>query len=82
MQRVYLLQHLHVLPHGEDDVKTIGIYSSWEAAMDAVGRLKTQSGFRDFPCVVNPDVDERPDGFYLDEYLIDQNCWQEGYETR
>ncbi len=81
MQRAYLLQHLHVLPHGEDDAKVIGIYSSKEAARAAVDRLKHQPGFRDFPRIVNADIDEQPDGFYIDEYVVDQDHWQEGYET-
>ncbi len=81
MQRAYLLQHLHVLPHGEENVKTIGIYSSEEAALSAVNRLKSQPGFRDFPKIVNPETDEQPDGFYIDAYPIDQDYWQEGYET-
>ncbi|MBV1776502.1 hypothetical protein KSF73_12360 [Burkholderiaceae bacterium DAT-1] len=80
MKRAYLLQHLHVLPHC-DDVKVIGIYSSKEAARVAVERLRNQSGFRDFPRIVNADTDEQPDGFYIDEYVVDQDHWQEGYET-
>jgi hypothetical protein len=79
--RVYLLQHLHVLPHGEEDVKVIGIYSSRKAAQAAVDRLKHQPGFRDFPRVVNPETEERPEGFYMDEYAVDQDHWKEGYET-
>ena len=81
MQRAYLLQHLHVLPHGEDDAKVIGIYASKEAAVAAVDRLKHQPGFRDFPRIVNADTDEQPDGFYIDEYIVDQDHWQDGYET-
>ena len=81
MQRTYLLQHLHVLPHGEESVKTIGIYASEEAARAAVERLKHQPGFRDYPRIVNAETDEEPDGFYIGEYVLDQDHWQEGYET-
>lgn len=81
MQQVYLPQHLHVLPYDEDDVKVIGVYSSKEAAQAAIDRLKHQPGFRDFPHIVNADTDEYLDGFYIDEYIVDQDHWQEGYET-
>ena len=81
MHRAYLLQHLHVLPNGEDDVKVIGVYSSKEAARAAVDRLKYQPGFCDFPRIVNVDTDEQIDGFYIDEYVVDQDHWQEGYEA-
>lgn len=81
MRHVWLLQHLHVLPGGEEDVKTIGIYSSRKAALTAVARLKTQPGFRDFPRVVNPDAEESPEGFCIDEYLVDQDNWSDGYVT-
>ena len=81
MRLVYLLQHLHVLPHGKYDVKTIGVYSSKEMALAAVYRLKIQPGFKDFPNMINPEHDEQADGFSIDEFLIDQDHWQEGYET-
>jgi predicted HNH restriction endonuclease len=81
MQKAYLLQHLHVLAHGEDDVKIIGIYSSKEAAQAVAYRLKTHSGFRNFPNIVNSKSDEQPDGFYIDEYIVDQDHWKEGFET-
>lgn len=81
MQRAYLLQHLHVLPDGEDDAKVIGIYSSKEAARAAVDRLKHLPGFRDCPRIVNPENNIKSDGFYIDEYIVDQDHWQEGYET-
>jgi homoserine kinase type II len=80
-RHVWLLQHLHVLPGEAEDVKTIGIYSSREAALAAVARLKTQPGFRDFPHVVNPDAASAPDGFYIDKYLVDQDNWSDSYVT-
>jgi hypothetical protein len=81
MQRAYLLQHLHVCPDGEDDVKVIGIYSSLEAARAAVDGQKHLPGFSDFPSIVNVDSDAQPDGFYIDEYVMDQDHWQDGYEA-
>jgi hypothetical protein len=74
MKDAFLLQHLHTLPNGEEDVKTIGIYSSKAAAEAAVARLQSQLGFRDHPNVV-----EDGDGFYIGRYPIDKDYWVEGY---
>lgn len=81
MDSVYLLQHLHVLPHGEEDVKVIGIYSSRQAAIEAVERLKVQPGFVEHPSLIDPLVDDEPDGFYIDKYPLDKDHWAEGYIT-
>jgi hypothetical protein len=80
MKSVFVLHHLHVLPHGEEDVKLIGAYSSKAAAIAAVARLKDQPGFRDFPNIVGPS-DEENQGFNIDEYGIDMDHWPEGYVT-
>jgi len=60
-----LLEHLHVLADGEDEVKTIGIYASAEDARAAVERLKNQPGFRDHPRIVIPEVDAQRNGFHI-----------------
>ena len=67
---VFLVEHVHVLEDGEESVKTVGIYSSRQAAQLAVERLCLQPGFRD-----------APKGFTIDLYWVDQDCWQEGYVT-
>ena len=82
MKSVFIVQHLHTLPHGEEDVKMIGVYKSLEAAMAAVDKLKVQLGFRDNPRVVNPEIDDDPDGFYIDEYQLDTDHWEEGFITQ
>jgi hypothetical protein len=74
MRHVYVLQHLHTLPGGEEDVKMIGVYSSEQAAAEAVKRLRTQPGFRD-----HPDIVQDGDGFYVGRYAIDKDHWAEGY---
>ena len=74
MKDAFLLQHLHTHPDGDEDVKTIGIYSSRTAAEAAVVRLKSQPGFRDHPNVVKDG-----DGFYIDRYPLDKDYWVEGY---
>jgi len=69
-REVFLVEHLHVLEGGEESIKTIGIYSTREAAQRAVERLRLQPGFRD-----------APDGFTVDLYWLDQDSWEEGYIT-
>lgn len=81
MRTVFLLQHLHVLPQGEDDVKTIGIYSTEAEALAAIERLRQQPGFAEFPRRIDPLVEGFVDGFYLDEYLLNEDNWAEGFVT-
>lgn len=69
-REVFLVQHVHLLDEGEEDVKTIGIYSTREAAQQAVERLRCQPGFRD-----------TPEGFTIDLYWVNQDGWEEGYVT-
>jgi hypothetical protein len=78
---VFLLQHLHRLPGGEDDVKTLGIYSSRTSAMSAVDRFRKMPGFRDTPQMADTSSPGLAEGFYLDESELDQDSWSEGYET-
>ena len=70
MTKVYVLQHVHSLDDGEEDVKFIGVYSSRENAQAAIIRLGTVSGFS-----------EALDGFHIDEYQMDKDQWVEGYST-
>lgn len=81
MDTVYLLQHMHVLPSAEEDVKILGIYRTRELALAAVERLRSQPGFRDFPNIVDPEVTEEEDGFYIDAYTLDKDHWSEGFIT-
>jgi hypothetical protein len=67
---VFLVEHMHTLEGGEEDVKIIGIYSSKEHAERAVERLRKQAGFRD-----------TPDGFTIDLYRLDQDHWADGFVT-
>ena len=70
MANVFVLQHVHSLEDGAEDVKFIGVYSSRENAQAAVGRLAKAPGFSDAPT-----------GFHIDEYQIDKDQWVEGYST-
>ncbi len=64
---VYLVQHVRD-PDGDEDVKVIGIYSTRDAAQQAVDRTVKLPGFRD-----------HPDGFDIDEYTVDADYWKSGF---
>jgi hypothetical protein len=64
---VYLVQHVRD-PDGDEDVKVIGIYSTRDAAQQAVDRAAQRPGFRD-----------HPDGFDIDEYTVDADYWKSGF---
>jgi homoserine kinase type II len=81
MKTVFVVRHLHVLPPDEEDVKLIGVYSTFALARAAVDRLRLQPGFKDQPSIVNPELDDDRQGFYIDEYRVDTDHWTEGYEA-
>ena len=67
MKHVYLLQHSYSI--GEfDEVKTIGIYSSRQAAKLVVEKLKHLNGFKD-----------HPEGFHINKFEIDSSNWVDGF---
>ncbi|OEJ95843.1 hypothetical protein [Streptomyces thermolilacinus] len=87
--KVYLLWHVHhqavegaKVRHFEepddfwadeeagDDVKLLGTYSSGEAARARIGRARELPGFRDEPMC-----------FYVEECVVDEDQWAEGYVT-
>jgi hypothetical protein len=67
---VFVLQHVHSFDNGEEDVKMIGVYSSLEQAEEAIERLSAKPGFSD-----------SPEGFVVDRYVLNEDCWTEGYIT-
>jgi hypothetical protein len=67
---VFILHHVHTLDDGDEDVKLIGVYSSYESATAAIERLRHQLGFH-----------ETPEGFTISRYPLDIDHWTEGYET-
>ena len=78
MNRVFLLQHLHHL-NEDEDVKTLGIYSDREEALAAVERFRLLEGFKDTPQIANPSLPGVAEGFYIDEFELNQDSWSEGY---
>jgi hypothetical protein len=67
---IFVLQHVHMLDNGEEDVKMIGVYSSLERAEEAIKRLTMKPGFSD-----------SPEGFVVHRYVLNEDCWTEGYIT-
>jgi len=71
MKTVFILQHTYTSSDtGEVETKFIGAYSSKENAEKAVKRLSSQPGFQDLP-----------DSFFINEYQINQDHWNEGFIT-
>jgi hypothetical protein len=81
MSRVFLLQHLHILNGDEEDVKALGIYSTRDEALTAVERFRALPGFKDCPQFADTSAPGPAEGFCVDEYELDQDCWSEGYDT-
>ena len=81
MESVFIVQHLHILPNDEKDVKLIGAYRSRSSALAAIERLRTQPGFSDFSKLVDPNIDQDEHGFYIGEFQLDQDNWSEGFVT-
>ncbi len=81
MNRVFVLQHLRLLNEDEEDVKMLGVYSSRDEAISAVERFRLLPGFRDVPNMANPSLPGPAEGFYIDEFELNQDSWSEGYVT-
>lgn len=78
---VYLVQHLHVHKNGNEDIKTIGIYSSVKNAKSAIKKISKKSGFSDFPSMIDPMKENEGSGFYIDRIAINVTSWQDGFDT-
>jgi len=64
---VYLLQHSYEV-NGIEETKLIGIFRTKEKAIKIIEYYKTLPGFEDYQ-----------NDFYVDEYEIDKNHWDEGF---
>jgi hypothetical protein len=69
LKSVFLLLHSYERDDCEE-TKTIGIYSTNEKAQNVIEKYKKLSGFKDYP-----------DCFYIAEYEIDKDHWEEGFIT-
>ena len=70
MKTIFVVEHLHDLGEGREDIKLIGVYSSRRRADESVARMSALPGFRDAPT-----------GFFVEEYEIDTDHWIEGFVT-
>ena len=68
--RVFLLWHTHTFDDGSEDSKLLGVYRSKDNAKAAIDRVAKKPGFVD-----------APEGFLIDMYALDQDCWTDGYVT-
>jgi hypothetical protein len=66
LKTIYAVDHLHRLPSGIIDTKSIGSYTSKREARRAIERLVLQPGFR-----------EAPAGFVINAYEIDKPYWHD-----
>ena len=69
MNTVYVLQHEYE-QWGVDNVKFIGVYSTYQEAETAIKRLLPQPGFRNWP-----------KGFTIDSYELNVDHWVEGFDV-
>ncbi|MDQ1236450.1 hypothetical protein QE450_003948 [Paenibacillus sp. SORGH_AS306] len=67
MIKVFLLQHSYEV-NGVEHSKIIGIYSSREIAEFTIIKYKKLPGFKDYPYE-----------FFIDEYELDEDNWEEGF---
>lgn len=70
MMIVFTLYHVHEFDDGPEDAKLIGIFSTRAKAEAALENVRDQPGFR-----------STPEGFSIDEHLVDRMGWTEGYMT-
>jgi hypothetical protein len=70
MDKVFLLHHIHRFDDDDESVKLIGVFTSEDEAKAVVSLLVQQPGFK-----------ENPDGFVLEQHLLNDYSWREGYTT-
>jgi hypothetical protein len=79
MKTAFVLYHVHTHADRREDAKLLGIYSTRAQALAAIERLKLQPGFCDHPRLIDPLIENLENGFSLDEYVINQDHWSQGY---
>jgi len=81
MKSAFIIQHMHLLSSGEPDIKFVGVYSSRGVAEKAVSRLASKPGFSECPQVFDHATSDTDEGFHIDEYMIDEDNWSDGFIT-
>ena len=77
--KVYILQHLMIYSHDDEDVKLIGAFATINSAIDAVNELSNKPGFKLASRIIDPLEEDYVSGFYIDEYTINELSWGEGF---
>jgi hypothetical protein len=67
---VFVLQHVHELSDGCEDVKLLGIYSTEKAAKKVMAALAKRPGFS-----------ECPEGFHVEGFKLGATEWVDGFVT-
>ncbi|WP_194892308.1 DUF7336 domain-containing protein [Catenulispora pinisilvae] len=60
---------VYIDEHDGDNVKLLGVYSTFEKAQERRTRARTLPGFA-----------TEPECFVIDEYTVDQDTWAEGFK--
>ncbi|PHI30905.1 hypothetical protein [Budvicia aquatica] len=68
MTKVFMLYHIRNEDSDDEDIKLIGIYTSYELAKSAQMRVQDKPGFIDYP-----------DGFSIIENPLDCDGWVDGF---
>ena len=68
MKKVFLLQNSYEKNNGFEETKIIGIFSTYQKAEETIVEYRIKKGFVD-----------HPDDFFIDEYLLDEKNWSEGF---
>jgi hypothetical protein len=82
--KIYILQHSRYLSESEnDEVKFIGVYSTFALAEAAMMQLRHQTGFKEFPEFIDPLEKEgsKWSGFCISETETGREGWTEGFVT-
>lgn len=81
---LYMVEHLHILYDGVEDIKFLGVFSTKEKAEKAIQMLSKQPGFKDFPKIIDDNDIENDviEGFYIIKVVVDEIAeWKEGFTT-
>ena len=79
-----MVKHLHILYDDIEDIKFLGVFSTKKEAGKAIQMLSKQSGFKDFPKIIDDNDIENGviEGFYIIKVVVDEIAeWKEGFTT-
>ncbi len=67
-ESVYIVHHVRAEAGRDEDIRMVGVYSSKDAAKNAILRARIQPDFRHFPS-----------GFKISKYPLDTDQWTAGF---